>query len=405
MSGSKRVWGWSTRLFVMSAASAIAVSVIYLPQSLLTDLASSLGVSTATAGIVATTVSSGYAIGIFFLVPLSDRVQPQRQLTIQILVLTAALLASAALPEVASVAIGFLAVGLVANIAQLVIPVAGKLAPAGRRGATTGALVGALLIGIFGGRVVASILVGTLGWRLVVVVFAVLVLATLPFLRRAIGPGIELSRAGTPYGRLLLSTIGRVRTSPALVQSAIMTFLTFATFNSVWTVMVVHLTSPLFGWTVLQAGLFGLVGLAAGIITPFGGRFIDRFGPMKVNGFFYVVLLVAAVAIIVDSRQIWLFGITTFLLTWANQSIQSSNQSRVLQANPDAPAQANTVFMVGVFLGGSIGAYLGPVAFAIGGMSTVGVLAVVLVCLSIVTWVFSYRYESRHTPTLEGQTA
>ncbi len=87
--------GWTGRLAVMSIAAAIAVSVIYLPQSMLSKLASSLGVGTGTASIIATAVQVGYAAGIFFLVPLSERVQPRRQITVQTIVLFVALVATA----------------------------------------------------------------------------------------------------------------------------------------------------------------------------------------------------------------------------------------------------------------------------------------------------------------------
>ena len=386
----------------MSVTAAVALSVVYLPQPMLTALASSLGVSSAAAGIIATAVTSGYAIGIFFLVPLTDRFSPRKQISVQLVLLTAALVVTSLLPSVAAVAVGFLAVGLVANIAQLVIPTAGRLAPADAKGRTTGALVGALLLGIFGGRVVASVLVSFLDWRVVVWIFAALVLAVLPLIRLAIGEDAKVG-VDKSYGALLLGALGRIRTSPPLVQSAIMTFFTFATFNSLWTTEVLQLTGHTFGWTVLEAGLFGLVGLAAGIVTPFGGRFIDRFGSIAFNGFFVVLMLVATLATIVDAGNIWLFGISTFVITWGSQSIQSSNRSRVLQANPDGPAQANTIFMVAVFAGGSVGAYLGSKAFAIDGMATVGALGTGLVILAIVAWFVSYGYERRHVRAIPSE--
>jgi len=186
VSSSSHNRDWSVRLATLSAASAVAVSVIYLPQSLLTDMAANLGVAPGVASVIATTVQAGYALGILLLVPLADRLHPRRQVTVQSLVLAAALGLSALLPEVLSVALGFLIVGLVANIAQIIIPAANRLSPPESRGATTGALVGAVLIGIFGGRILASVLVGAIGWRAVVVVFAVLVLGMLPLVRRAL---------------------------------------------------------------------------------------------------------------------------------------------------------------------------------------------------------------------------
>ncbi|WP_237280496.1 MFS transporter [Subtercola vilae] len=386
---------WNLKLLVLAATAAAAVSTIYLPQSMLTDLATTLGVPAGMASLTATAVQVGYAVGIFLLVPLSDRIQPRRQITTQLILLASALLLTAVLPEIVSVALGFLVVGLVANIAQLTIPAANKLAPAGRSGSTTTVLLGALLIGIFGGRIVASLLVGPLGWRWVMVIFALGVAATIPFLRRALRSDVALGALGRTYGSLLLSTLRLARTSRALRLSSAMHFFAFATFNTVWTVMVLHLTGPLYGWSVAQAGLFGLVGLAAGVITPFGGRFVDRFGATRVGGLFLVLLVFATVTVVFDEGQGVLFGISVFVLTWANQSAQSANQNRAMTANPGGEAQANTVFMVSVFLGGSLGAMLGPVAYGLGGMSLAGVVATGLALCALAVWVVSWRVEVR----------
>jgi predicted MFS family arabinose efflux permease len=401
---------WSRRVAVLAVASAIAVSVIYLPQSLLTDLARDLGVDAATASAAATTVQVGYAAGILLLVPLADRIDPRRQVTVQSLVLAAVLIVSALLPGVAAVALGFLVVGLVATSAQVIIPAASRLAPPGRARSTTGTLVGALTIGIFGGRIVASLLVGLVGWRWVDVIFAGLVLAVLPLARRALAPQHEpdAPAADAPpagarpadarrggYPRLLLSTVALLRTSPPLLQSALLQFFVFATFISIWTVMVLHLTGPAFGWTVLQAGLFGLVGLAAGILTPVLARMLDGVPPLRLVGILLGVLLLACAAMVVDSDLLIPFGITVFVSTAAGQTIQSIGQSRALTANPTRTAQANTMFMFTVFLGGSTGALLGTIAYTDGGMPRVAAQATVFVLLAAAVWVVSAIAERR----------
>src|SRR5690349_249785 len=84
-----------------------------------------------------------------------------------------------------------------------------------------------------------------------------------------------------------------------------------------------------------------------------------------------------------------------FLLTWANQVLQSANQARALMANPGGPAQANTIFMVAVFLGGSLGAALGPTAFEAAGMKAVAAQALIFVALFAAVWAVTARYERR----------
>jgi predicted MFS family arabinose efflux permease len=380
---------WSATIALLCLASAVAVSVIYLPQAMLTELALNLGVPTAAASVVASAVQIGYAVGMFFLIPLADSVHPRRQITIESVLLVIALLLAAAMPEIVGVILSFFVVGLVANIGQIILPTANKLAPVGKAGATTGALVGTILIGIFGGRLIASVLVDVVGWRWVVVLFAVLVLATIPLSRWVLNVPVPLGSSQVRYGALLLATIRRVRTSPILVQSTAIQFFVFASFNSFWTVMVLHLTGPAYGWSVAGAGLFGLVGLAAGLATPYLARSIDRFGPVAVAGVLLGVMMVASLAVAIDSDRIVLFGFTMFVATLANQLIQSANQTRALAANRDAAAQANTLFMVGMFAGGSTGVLLGPVMFGIGGMPAVALEVSVLLAIALLIWVGS----------------
>jgi predicted MFS family arabinose efflux permease len=382
---------WAPRLLALAVGAAVAVSVIYLPQSLLTDVAADLGVSPDRASWVATAVQAGYALGILLLVPLADRVRPQRQVTVQSLLLAAALAGSALLPGVGAVAAGFAVVGLVANIAQVIIPAAGRLAPPDRRGATTATIIGALSVGIFGGRIVSSLAVEEVGWRAVTIAFALLVLGTVPFTRRALRSPLVPTAQGATYPELLRSTLGLLRASPTLWQSALMQFFVFATFNSAWTVMVLHLTSEPFGWSVRAAGLFGLVGLAAGLTTPLAGRLVDRFGTLRVAGGALAVLLLAMVGVSVEPTHLVPFALAMFAATAACQLHASAQQSRILAVDPDRAAQANTVFMFFVFLGGSAGAFLGPLAYFAGGMTRVGLMSCGLVLLALVAWAVTWH--------------
>jgi predicted MFS family arabinose efflux permease len=389
-----RPWGLS--LAVLSTVTAVAVSTIYLPQPLLTEFISQLGASTTGASSIATAVQLGYALGIFLLVPLGDHFQPRSQISLQMVLLAAALVATAALPGTRSIAAGFFVVGLVANIAQLIIPTAAKLAPTAEKHSTTSALVGSLFIGIFGGRIVAGLLGAVLGWRAVLLLFALLVLVCVPLVRRVIPRDMPVADR-VAYHRILLSTLRRMGTSRVLLESAIIQFFGFAAFNAVWTVMVLHLTGPAVRWSVAEAGAFGLVGLAAGVVSLVSARAVQRLGSARTVTVSVVVLLATLLTVVADNRLVWLFVPSMFLLTWANQLLQSANQGRVLLANPGGAAQANTMFMTAVFLGGSLGATLGPVAFQRGGMTAVAELGVVLVALAALTWLLTSLRDRRRS--------
>ncbi|GHH32327.1 MFS transporter [Lentzea cavernae] len=365
---------------------AVAVAVIYLPQALLADMQTDLRVPTATAGWIPAAVQVGYAVGIFLLVPLADRVHPSRQVTVQALLLAGALLLTAAMPGPMTVAAGFAAVGLVANIAQVIISASGSLAPPGKVPATVAVIVGSLGVGIFGGRIIAGLLVTSLGWRGVLVVFAVLVLSMVFPARAALRPA-TVPAPNARYGRLLLSALRSVRRSRVTAQSVIMQFFAFAAFNSVWAVVVLHLSG--LGWSAGAAGLFGGVGLAAAPLSPAVYRRLERWGTSTIAGVFSLISLIALAAIAFTAGVTAAFAVAVFLVSAANQFIQTANQQRVLEDNAGHPAPANAMFMVGVFLGGATGSFLGITAFEFGGMPVVGALGAVLMLLSALVWALS----------------
>lgn len=388
---------WTRTVAVLALMSGTAVSVIYLPQTLLLNLADYFRTTPAIAGVTATSIQVGYAVGIFLLVPLADRIQPRKQVTLQATLLIVAILLSVVLPSIGSVALGFVVVGLVANVAQVILPAATRLAPAGRAGSTTATLIGSWLAGIFGGRIVAGLLVQSIGWRGVLVVFAAILLALLPFARRALRPEEREPAAGMPYLRLLGSTVSLIVRSATVRQSVAIQFLVFTTFNSLWTVTVLYLTGPLVGWTTIAAGLFGFVGLAVVLCVPFVGKMVDRFGQLPIAGAGLLVALIASIGLIFDHGVIVLYGVSMFLIALSQQATQSSVQGRLLMTNPGAPGQANTVFMFFMFVGGAFGAFIGPWGYLQGGLTQVAVQATIFIAISFLVWGVVFL-RSRRTP-------
>ncbi|MFJ5870726.1 MFS transporter [Dietzia sp. KRD202] len=376
------------RLLALAVFCGVSASIVYIPQALLTDISSDLGVSHQVASLIAASALLGYAVGILFLIPFGTRVRSSRQVIVQASVLTGALLLTALSQNVAAASAAFFAVGLVGNLAQVIIPAANRMCAPEKRGFTNSVLVGALLVGLFGGRALASASTDWIGWRGTIAACALLVVLTLPStlwaLRRAAPPvGSALSHLA-----LVSASLRSARGNPVLLRAAFTQSLVLATFNSVWAVMVLHLTGPPLSWTVTQAGLFGLVGLVAGFLTPWSGRFIDAHGARRMTGFFLLVLLLSSGAIYLTHSAPVLFGVVLFFSTWANQSALSGNQVQALSTSPEHSAQINTAFSFIVFFIGGFGGFVGPLTFTMGGISAVAVEVTVSSTLAMLVWRF-----------------
>ncbi len=116
------------RTLLFAVAGGAAVGNLYWSQPLLDDIASSLGTSSAVAGLLVTLTQVGYALGILLVVPLGD-VLDRRRLVPAVLVASAVMLLGAALaPTFAVLLVALALVGLTTVAGQLLIPLAGDLA-------------------------------------------------------------------------------------------------------------------------------------------------------------------------------------------------------------------------------------------------------------------------------------
>lgn len=135
------------------------VANIYYAQPIIELIAPDLGLSSSLASLIVSLTQIGYALGLFFLVPLGDLLENRRLMVITTLVAIASLLGAAWTQQpnvflLVSLLIGFSSVSV-----QILIPLAAHLAPEESRGRVVGGIMGGLLLGILLARPVSSVLV------------------------------------------------------------------------------------------------------------------------------------------------------------------------------------------------------------------------------------------------------
>lgn len=399
--GTRR--SWNATVAILAIASSVFVSVGYLPQPMLGMIGHTFDVGPDAAGWVATCAQLGTACGILLLVPMSDIVRPRVQIEIQTVLASLALFGAALAPHLIVLCLAVFAANFLANLAQVVMPLALRTAPDGTHAKTTGTLAGSLLFGIFGGRIVAGTIAEHYGWRAVFVTAAVLVLLMAPLVRVALHSSVT-APLNTTYPSLLRSLPAIARANPGLTGSAWTQFFTFAAFNGLWTVIALYLTGDDVGWSAAQAGYLGVVGLLAGFITLFTGQLIAKVGATTVVIGAIVLVIAATVVIMLGSSILVLVIAAMFILTIGNQAAMVANQSRALTGMKDAAGRANTIYMVGAFLGGAMGASVGALAYSYGGLSATAACATVaglLACATTGMTVYRLRSTSAHKGAFE----
>ncbi|MFS2019960.1 MFS transporter, partial [Massilia sp. CT11-108] len=121
----------SPLIFLLAASTGLSVAALYYSQPTLGVLATDLHASNQAVGWIPTLTQFGYALGLLFLAPLGDRFDRRTIIVVKSLLLAMALLAIAAAPSLSVLLGASLAVGLLATVAQDIVPAAATLAPGG----------------------------------------------------------------------------------------------------------------------------------------------------------------------------------------------------------------------------------------------------------------------------------
>ncbi len=374
--------GWLVALLAVS--TGLTVANLYYAQPLLSTLARVFQVSTTTAGALVTVTQIGYVLGMLFLVPLGDRVEKRRLVTLLLAVTSLAMAVAGAATGFPMLLLGSLVSGATSVVAQILVPFAASLAPDHARGRIVGRVMAGLLTGILLSRTLSSLVAGAAGWRVVYLGAAVLTALLALALRLALpqhAPTTDL-----PYHHVLRSTLRLARAHPALLRRALYQAAVFGTFSAFWTTVSFLLTGPAFGYPASGVGLFALVGAAGVVVAPLVGRWADRGLGRPMTGAALLLGSLAALLAGLGGHDIVLLAIAAILLDLAVQTTLILGQHVVYQLDPSARARLNSVFIATFFAGGALGSQLGTVAYHAGGWWAVSVLGAVLPLLALLYW-------------------
>lgn len=348
----------------MSFSAGTIVANVYYSQPILRNIAESLGKSENAVGKITVLAQLGYGLGMFFLLPLGDKLNRKKLILSICLTLIVMLLILANTTNFTLLLVLSFIIGVCSTPAQIILPMSAALGKE-NRGKNVGIVFSGILCGILGSRLLSGALTDLWGWQSVFLCSAILVSIS-SLLLFFLLPEMPAKFKGSYFG-LLKSTISLIGQYKILRQASLLGSFTFGVFCSFWTTLTFHLSEEPFHYPASTIGLFGLIAIGGALVAPYFGKMADK-GQVFKNLYLTVGMLFLSILVMwFFPHSIWVLIIAIFFLDIGVQATQITNFTRIYSLDEQAHSRLNTVYMTTYFIGAGTGTFFGLLSWSLGG--------------------------------------
>lgn len=381
-----------TSVMFMAVCTGLIVANLYYCQPLIVLIANEFKIPEADAGTITYLTQAGYAIGLFFMVPLGDKIERKKQILITTLATVVALVIAATAQSFLVLEIASLLIGITSIVPQLILPLAASLSDPSERGKVVGTIMSGLLVGILLSRTLSGIIGDIWGWRSMFWIAAGICLLMFFVMQKQFPYNKPVFHGS--YGQLLQSLFTLIKTQPLLREATLINAFCFAQFGAFWTTMVLLLSDAPFHFTSSTIGLFGIVGATGALAAPLVGRLGDKGNSRIAVGYGCLMMLISFIIFYFSGSSIVGIIIGIVCIDIGIQGVHISNQTRVYSLLPEARNRLNTVFMSFSFLGTAAGSAYGLFLWKLGGWHAVTIGCAVLALLALTVYGLTYKKAS-----------
>ena len=377
----------------MAACTGLIVANLYYCQPLIILIAKEFKIPEANAGTITYLTQAGYAIGLFFMVPLGDKIERKKQILITTFASVIALILAATSKSFLILQIASLLIGITSIVPQLILPLAATLSEPEQRGKVVGTIMSGLLIGILLSRTLSGFIGQLLGWRSMFWIAAGICLLIFFIIQNKFP--VNKPQFQGSYGQLIQSLFTLIKTQPVLREATLINVFSFAQFGAFWTTMVLLLSDAPFRFNSATIGLFGVIGVSGALAAPLVGKLGDKGNSRIAVGYGCLLLLISFIIFYFSDKSVVGIIIGIVLIDVGIQSVHISNQTRVYSLLPEARNRLNTVFMSFSFLGTAAGSAYGLLLWKLGGWHFVTIGCAVLALVSLLIYGLTYKPNSK----------
>ncbi|WP_378956182.1 MFS transporter [Pelosinus sp. sgz500959] len=380
-------------LVVLTFICTIVIANLYYDQVLLTNISKDFFIPISSSGILLTAIQLGYTVGLLFIVPLGDRYS-RRLLIILSIACSAVLLFLMTLASTFNlmVIMGFL-MGLSSVTAQLIIPFVSSSISAEKRGVIVGHLLTGVFLGVLLGRVLGGVIGELLGWRAVHEIAAIVLLFLAVYLFYTL-PNDTIKKE-TSYKNIILSLAPLLKKEKVLKETIVFGGTAFCAFNIFWVSLSLILENSPYNYGSAMVGIFGFVGIAGALAAGFTGKLTNS---KKVGLWNVLALTIMFISFVVlgigwDYFSILIF--VTFTLDVGSRMNMSLNQGRIYKLNPQNHSRLNSLYMVGYYLGGSLGSYIGTYVYHPFGVRGIMIVSSIVLLIAYIYYLMTNGFSNQ----------
>ncbi|KAI0821370.1 major facilitator superfamily domain-containing protein [Irpex lacteus] len=360
---------------LFGVATTCMVANLYYCQPLLLKLSQAFNVNHDEVSRIPTLVQAGYAVGLVLIGPLGDLVR-RRQLILLLMTICSAL--TIGLPITSNVVVfevlSFL-IGISTVVPQILIALTGDLAPPHKRGSALSIVFSGLLFGVLIARVIAGLIAEFASYRIVFWVALGWQASMLVLLYFKL-PDYPAKNKGMTYWTILYSMAKFAVTEPVLIQANLINLASMACFTNFWVTLTFLLGGPLYHYSTLVIGLFGLIGMVGVAAAPLIGPLVDGMYPWAAALISTVASLAFYAIQLAGGVNIAAVVVVTVGIDLFRQMQQVALITSVFGLDAAARARMNAVMIISLFIGQIMGTAVGTKVFNADGWRPAAALSV-----------------------------
>ena len=352
-------------ILLLAMSAGMAVANIYYAQPILPLFIHDLNASYDRVGLIPMVTQLGYAVGIFFLLPLGDKYNRRHLILIKGIILSLGLAYIGISHTINSVILFSLIIGLMSTIAQDIVPIAAIISPANKQGKYVGSVMTGLLLGILLSRTVSGVFSDYFGWNLLFIIASAFMLVMVVILWINL-PNFSGNKTLNYFS--LLYSLKTLWVRYPLARRAVFSQGSLSiSFSAFWSTLALFLANK-YNLSSSVAGLFGIAGAVGAIAAPIAGSLSDKWGAKRVAqlGSLLVALFFSLMLLLPYASfpyQMALIALSVIGFDLGVQASLVSNQSMIYTLEPEARGRLNAILFTGVFIGMALGSWLGNIIY------------------------------------------